>query len=323
MKVLIPIVIGLLVLGCDHPPEAQGVEESLIGAVYEGDIEAVKKHLAAGADVNFGNPLNIAIESRYENRREIVELLLAKGSDVNAKNDRGWTPAESLKRTAGAMMLVGATDEEIAANKEIAILLLQHGAKTEDDFKHWFPTQNRPTNTTESNNTPEEPDIIVTDEMMVAWHGKKTELDFEGNHVKGHHLTNIPKYLEKLPILEVLNFRDNKLTNVKGLENLTQLKKLNFRNNKLTDVTGLENLTQLTHLDLWDNQLTNVKGLEKLTQLSVLNLGLNRLTDVKGLEKLTKLKRLYLKDNPDLPKAQIDQLQKGLPNCKIFSNPTK
>ena len=66
-----------------------------------------------------------------------------------------------------------------------------------------------------------------------------------------------------------------------------------------------------------------MKGLEKLTQLSVLNLGLNRLTDVKGLEKLTKLKRLYLKDNPDLPKAQIDQLQKGLPNCKIFSNPTK
>ena len=145
MKVLIPIVIGLLVLGCDHPPEAQGVEESLIGAVYEGDIEAVKKHLAAGADVNaadvtFGNPLHIAIESRYTNRREIVvELLLAKGADVNAKNSRGWTPAESLERTAGAMMLVGATNEELAANNEIAGLLLQHGAQTDADFKQFFP----------------------------------------------------------------------------------------------------------------------------------------------------------------------------------------
>tara|TARA_B100000579_G_C22095493_1_gene516512 strand:+ start:230 stop:502 length:273 start_codon:yes stop_codon:yes gene_type:complete len=68
---------------------------------------------------------------------------LAKGADVNAKNDRGWTPAESLKRTAGAMMLVGATDEAGAAHHEIAALLLQHGAKTDEDFKHFFPTQKK------------------------------------------------------------------------------------------------------------------------------------------------------------------------------------
>ena len=116
-----------------------------IDAVAKGDIEAVKKHLADGADVNradftFGNPLHIAIESRYTNRREIVvELLLAKGADVNAKNSRGWTPAESLERTAAAMMLVGATPEQKAANNEIAGLLLQHGAQTDADFKQFFP----------------------------------------------------------------------------------------------------------------------------------------------------------------------------------------
>ena len=38
---------------------------------------------------------------------------------------------------------------------------------------------------------------------------------------------------------------------------------------------------------------------------------------MKGLEKLN------LEDNPDLTKAQIDQLQKALPKCLIFSNPTK
>jgi len=27
---------------------------------------------------------------------------------------------------------------------------------------------------------------------------------------------------------------------------------------------------------------------------------------------------LNLKDNPDLTKAQIDELQKALPNCEIF-----
>ena len=48
-----------------------------------------------------------------------------------------------------------------------------------------------------------------------------------------------------------------------------------------------------------------------------------QLTDVKGLEKLTQLKTLNLRSNPDLTKAQIAELQKALPNCKISSNPTK
>jgi hypothetical protein len=30
-----------------------------------------------------------------------------------------------------------------------------------------------------------------------------------------------------------------------------------------------------------------------------------------------------IRDNPDLTKAQIDELQKALPKCKIQSNPTK
>ena len=41
---------------------------------------------------------------------------------------------------------------------------------------------------------------------------------------------------------------------------------------------------------------------------------------MKGLEKLTQLKTLSLFNNPDLTKAQIDQLQKALPKCKIEHN---
>ena len=44
---------------------------------------------------------------------------------------------------------------------------------------------------------------------------------------------------------------------------------------------------------------------------------------MKGLEKLTQLEKLWLFDNPDLAKAQIDQLQKALPKCKIDSNAKK
>ena len=61
--------------------------------------------------------------------------------------------------------------------------------------------------------------------------------------------------------------------------------------------------------------------LEKVTELDLRS---NQLTDVpKGLEKLTKLERLVLMYNPDLTKAQMAELKKALPKCKISSNPTK
>jgi len=142
-------VLLLLVTGCgkdeydpsmdDQPPGSPAHGSPFIVAVAKGDIEAVKKHLADGADVNVDNPLNHAIESQAASRKEIVEFLLAKGADVNAKNNRGWTPAESLKRTKGAMIIFGETPEQEADNIEIARLLLQHGAQTDADFKHLFP----------------------------------------------------------------------------------------------------------------------------------------------------------------------------------------
>ena len=66
-----------------------------------------------------------------------------------------------------------------------------------------------------------------------------------------------------------------------------------------------------------------MKGLVKLTQLTKLYLHDNKLTDVKGVEKLTKLEVLALSGNPDLTKAQIAELQKALPKCRIYSIPTK
>ncbi|MDG2214528.1 MAG: hypothetical protein P8M70_11900 [Verrucomicrobiota bacterium] len=60
--------------------------------------------------------------------------------------------------------------------------------------------------------------------------------------------------------------------------------------------------------------------LEKVTALSFTS---RQLTNVKGLEKLTQLNQLNLENNPDLAKAQIDELKKALPNCRIYSNPKK
>ena len=76
-------------------------------------------------------------------------------------------------------------------------------------------------------------------------------------------------------------------------------------------------------LVLDNNQLTDMKGLEKLTQFKNLSLNDNQLTDVEGLEKLTQLTYLELDNNPDLTKAQIAELQKALPKCKISHNAKK
>ena len=157
-----------------------------------------------------------------------------------------------------------------------------------------------------------------TGELTKADLEKVTRLEFTYNQ-----LTELPKGLEKLTQLEELWFGYNKLTNVKGLEKLTKLEHLNLLATQLIDVKGLENLIQLTNLRLEHNQLTDVKGLEKLTKLEMLRLDDNQLTDVTGLEKLTQLTELSLRNNRALTKAQIAELQKALPNCKIYSNPTK
>ena len=106
---------------------------------------------------------------------------------------------------------------------------------------------------------------------------------------------------------------------------LEEVTKLDLDGYQLTELPkNLENLSQLKVLVLSKNQLTELPtGLEKLTQLEELDLTDNQLTDVKGLEKLTQLTGLNLRDNPDLTMAQIADLQKALPNCKVHSNPKK
>ena len=133
-------------------------------------------------------------------------------------------------------------------------------------------------------------------------------------------LENPEGELTKADLEKVKNLylRNNQLTDVTALKELTQLTYLNLERNQLTDVTALKELTQLTKLYLDDNRLTDITALKELTQLKTLWLSENQLTDVKGLEKLTLLKELHLQDNPDLTKAQIAELQKALPKCRIL-----
>ena len=134
-------------------------------AVEEGDIEAVKKALAAGADVNAKDEGWTSLAHAAANgHKEIAELLIAEGADVNAKEEEGWTPLfhasydghqEIVELLIGKGADVNAKDsegstaldkaeavevdyhssEDKAAKQEIANLLRKHGGKTGEELK--------------------------------------------------------------------------------------------------------------------------------------------------------------------------------------------
>jgi ankyrin repeat protein len=103
------------------PPTAKAPEIPLWTAAWKGNIEAVKQHLAAGADVNEknGDGSTILHNAIIGGHKEVVGLLIAKGADVNVKGILG-TPLDAaikFKKT------------------ETADLLRKHGGKTGDELK--------------------------------------------------------------------------------------------------------------------------------------------------------------------------------------------
>ena len=105
---LLTTIAALLLGGCGESPN-----ELLHQAVIDGNIEAVKQHIAAGADVNAKDE-NGVTPLHWTETKEIAELLIAKGADVNAKDD--WSGSTPLHRAA------------TFGYKEIAELLIAKGA---------------------------------------------------------------------------------------------------------------------------------------------------------------------------------------------------
>jgi ankyrin repeat protein len=97
-----------------------GKHSSIFEAAKGGDLEGIKEFLAAGVDPDektaftFGAPLHVA------STKEIAELLIAKGADVNVKDNGGYTPLDyAISRS----------------HPEIADLLRKHGGKTKKELK--------------------------------------------------------------------------------------------------------------------------------------------------------------------------------------------
>ena len=146
---LITTIAAVLLMGCGP---LQSNAKSLHRAAEEGDIEAVKKHVAAGANKNVragkwrDTPLHRAAFWGYT---EVVELLINNEVDVNAKDKYGCTPlhdaAEYSHLEIAEMLINRAPDMNALANNgdtpldlangETADLIRKHGGKTGKELK--------------------------------------------------------------------------------------------------------------------------------------------------------------------------------------------
>ena len=149
MKQLLITIAALVLVGCG--PSVPDID--INSAAVTGDIETVKQHLAAGADVNGwpdeGGQAPPLYWAAHEGHKEIVELLIANGADVNAKDRRGETSlhaaALSPRKEIAELLIAEGADVNAKDQKgktpldtaygQTAELLRKHGGKTKKELE--------------------------------------------------------------------------------------------------------------------------------------------------------------------------------------------
>ena len=181
--------------------------------------------------------------------------------------------------------------------------------------------------------------------------GKLTNADFQKvtkiENSLGLHRGLGPALTDISPLAELTNLKrltlgSHRLTDISPLAKLVKLEELSLDNNQITNLGPLARLKQLKSLHLGNQGallthrasnseraeasrhiLKDISPLVGLRKLEELILDGNNITNINALAGLTQLRELSLRNNPNLTKAELEELQKALPNCRILSNPTK
>ena len=119
--------------------------------------------------------------------------------------------------------------------------------------------------------------------------------------------------LEKLPYLQIANFANNKIVDIKGIEH-PLLESLNLSFNNIYEVTDLDPsaLPRMTTLELRNNRLITTNGIGVLSNLQKLYLAANSLKFLENLDRMQHLVSIHLRDN------QLEKLDGFSANMKLL-----
>ena len=128
-------------------PANPAADSALRDATMKGNIESIKQHLAAGANVS-AKDVNDWTPLYYAANNEIAELLITRGADVNAIDKRGWSPLHAaamggeetiefliangadVNAIIGSGSYKGMTPLDLASKAEIVDLIRKHGGES-------------------------------------------------------------------------------------------------------------------------------------------------------------------------------------------------
>ena len=113
---------------------------------------------------------------------------------------------------------------------------------------------------------------------------------------------------------------DNPIDDIHVLSGMKNLTIAELSHSQISDLTPLAKLTGLASLRLSYNQITDITPLAGLENVTHLSLAGNEIKGEDNLQTLMKMKSLVsLTLGSGFTQAEIERLQKALPDCMIFS----
>jgi Leucine-rich repeat (LRR) protein len=258
-------------------------------------------------------------DSGLENFKGLTKLktLDLSGLDISDKGLRFFAGNTNLEELHLNHTRVTGTAFQTCAFPRLRSLSLGHASITDAELGHLKGLSNLKTLSLR--------DTKITDAGLGHLKGLSNleSLGLRGTNVTGTGFS----HLKGLANLQSLRADNTKFTDMgmAHLAGLTNLQKLNLAGTPITDVglVHLKGLINLQELILYETEVTDagLVHLKGMTKLQELFLESTKITDsgLVHLKGLTSLVRLQLgTKNPKVTDAGVADLQKSLPNCKIY-----
>ena len=172
---LLTTIATVVLVGC-------GPRMSIHEGARNGNIEAVKQHLAAGTNVNakdeYSGYTSLHRAANHD-LNEIAKLLIKKGANVNLKADFGYTPLMLATNTAIAELLIKNGANVNATHQYGTVFHIAAGVENRS-VTRWFMDNGADVNAKDDNgNTPLDwidVDDVYSKEIadLLRKHGAKT-----------------------------------------------------------------------------------------------------------------------------------------------------